>query len=79
MQDSLVDQHERDRFGVALLIGAHEDAEPLENLRGQPRARAVHADHDDRACLSQPFIHWARKTDGYRVVMIRISADKRRS
>jgi hypothetical protein len=57
MQDAFVDQHEGDGLGIGLPIRAHEDAELVEDLDEQPRARAVHADDDERARLSQPCVH----------------------
>ncbi len=54
MEDAFVDQHERDRLGIGLPIRPHEDAELVEDVDEEPRARAVHADDDDRACLLQP-------------------------
>ena len=60
MKNSFVDQHERDRLGIRLPIRAHEDAELVEDLDEEPRARAMHADDDYRACLSQPWVHAAR-------------------
>ena len=57
MKDLFIDQHEGDGLGIRLPVRAHEHAEPVEDLDEQPRARAVHADDDDRACLSQPCVH----------------------
>src|SRR6478752_2380939 len=52
-----VDSYERGGLGVRLPIRAHEHAELVEDLDEHPRARAMHADDDDRACLSQLWIH----------------------
>ena len=57
MQDSFVDQHERDRLGIRLDVRSHEHAELVEDVDEQPRAGAMHADDDERACLSQPWVH----------------------
>ena len=57
MKNSFIDQHERDRLGIRLPIRSHEHAELVEDLDEQPRARAMHADDYQRACLSQPCVH----------------------
>ncbi len=57
MKDAFIEQHERDGLGIGLPIRAHENAELVENVDEQPRARAVHADDDDRACALQLSVH----------------------